>query len=545
MENRNIWVFGHRNPDTDSVCSAVALANLKKELGMPAKAGVLGDIAPETQFVLDRHRVPAPALVKDVKTQVMDLNADHVASVEPKTTILESYQVMEQKRIRTLPVCTDGKLQGLITMTDIAMDMIQGDIDQLSTTSDAIVRALGGEILTGTTKPIKGRILVMALNSTTLAKEATMDENTITIVGDRIETIVLAIEAGVKLIVLTGGKRLPDTLVQLANSQGVTVVSVETDTYTTARKITLCNHVESIMRREVIRFRPEETLDNAREKMRDNPHTLYPVVSASGDYHGFIGRQNLLNPRRKQVILVDHNEAPQSAVGIDEAEILEIVDHHKLGNIRTAAPIRFTNKPVGSTCTIVYQMYRDQGVDINKSMAGLMLSGIISDTLFMKSPTTTREDVEAMKALNGILGLDMESYAMEMFKEGSKLEGRTVEDIIEKDFKIFEAGRRQIGIGQVFSMDIEGILSNQEAYVSHLKKIHEQERYALTMLVVTDIIKEGSYLLYHSDDEAVLTMALNTPAQEGMFAQWIVSRKKQIVPALVDAYRRMDEERSG
>lgn len=537
MDSNTILVFGHKNPDTDSICSALAMAKLKQLEGVNARACALGKLPREAEYVLNKFSVQEPVIIENVRTQVQDLKLDYVEPVGPETSILDAYDLMENKRVRTLPVCDDDNhLLGILTMMDIAMELIRGDIYALNTTTENILSGLNGRMLTDISKRVKGRIIVMALDYRTLEQESTLDESCITIVGDRYETIELAIDAKVQMIIVTGNKNVPKELLEKATHNSITIVSVDMDTYTVSRKLTSCNTVSSIMiRNGIVTFGLKDELSDVQDKMRTSRHTHYPVIADDHKYYGSLSRSHLLRPRRKKVILVDHNEYGQSAIGIEEADVIEIVDHHKIGAVRTNAPIRFTNVPVGSTCTILYYMFLEHGHELDTETAGLLLSGIISDTLYMKSPTTTGQDIRALKALTEFLKIDAESYAMEMFKEGSRLEGQSVDDILFKDFKQFEADGAQIGIGQVFTLDIDPIMEMRDAFVETMALEHSRSNNEITLFLATDIIKEGSYMFFCANNDVVLKEAFDVQPEQGMFVNWIVSRKKQVVPNIMEA----------
>lgn len=541
IEKNKVYVFGHRNPDTDSICSAIVMAGLKRLEGLNAEACVLGPIPRETEYVLNTFGVKRPRFLENVRTQVRDLKLDVVEPVSMETSILDAYDIMEKERVRTLPVCDDShRLIGLLTMKDIAMDLIRGDIYTLNTTTDNILKGLGGKALTPVEERVGGQILVMALGSRTLEQESRLNSNCIAIVGDRYETIALAIEAGVKMIIVTGNKSVPQELIDLACDSKTAIISVEMDTYTVSRTLTSCNQVSSIMiRTGLVTFSPNDELSDVQDMMRTSRHTFYPVVSDDYRYCGSISRSHILRPERKKVILVDHNEYGQSASGIEEADVLEIVDHHKIGAVRTNAPIRFSNVPVGSTCTILYGMFLEAGYEIDKETAGLLVSGIISDTLYMKSPTTTSQDIRAIKALSQMLDMDMESYAMAMFKEGSRMEGQTVDEILFKDFKTFEVEGSHIGIGQVFTLDIDPVMALRDELLDRLRDEHSRRKNHITMFLATDIIREGSYMFYCTDSESLLKQAFGVEPEQGMFVNWIVSRKKQVVPNLMEAIEQL------
>jgi len=537
MDSNTILVFGHKNPDTDSICSALAMARLKQMEGINARACALGSLPREAEYVLKTFDVKPPEIIENVRTQVQDLKLDYVTPVGPDTSILDAYDLMENKRVRTLPVCDgENRLLGILTMMDIAMELIRGDIYSLNTTTDNILSGLSGRMLTDISKDVNGRIIVMALDYRTLEQESTLDESCITIVGDRYETIALAIEANVQMIIVTGNKGVPNDLIERAKIRSIPIVSVDMDTYTVSRKLTSCNRVSSIMiQKGIVSFGLKDELSDVQDKMRTSRHTFYPVITEDHKYFGSLSRSHLLRPRRKKVIMVDHNEYGQSAIGIEEADVIEIVDHHKIGAVRTNAPIRFTNVPVGSTCTILYSMFIEHGHELDREIAGLLISGIISDTLYMKSPTTTGQDIRALKALTEFLSIDAEAYAMELFKEGSRLEGQSVDEILFKDFKQFEADGAQIGIGQVFTLDIEPIMEMQDAFIEMMELEHSRSSNEITLFLATDIIKEGSYMFYCANNDVVLKEAFDLQPEQGMFVNWIVSRKKQVVPNIMEA----------
>ncbi len=426
-------------------------------------------------------------------------------------------------------------------MKDIAMGLIQNDERRLKTHMNNIIRDLNGKMLIGQPTEVDGQVMVMAFFHKTVKRNIILDKNWISIVGDNYDNIELCIKAGVQLIIITGNHAIPKNLLNLAKEKNVPIMSVSLDTYLTSRKINQCNCLSSIMRSDEISvFKEYEYLEDVYKKIREHRHTYYPVIDQNSKYLGFIGRNQLLNPQRKQVIMVDHNEYSQSALGIEEAEILEVVDHHKIGSIRTTMPISFRNMPVGSTCTIVYQMYRESGYHPEKDVAGLLLSGIISDTLNFKSPTTTNIDKEVTLKLNEILELDIDSFAKEMFKVGTSLEGLTTEEIFYRDFKTFDVENGKLGVSQVFTLDIENVMDRSEEIIDFIKNEHKKHGYIATLLIITDIINEGSTLLYQTEIDGLFTKSFSIKEKQGMFVPKLISRKKQVVPSLMEILHRIE-----
>lgn len=527
-------IFGHRNPDTDSVASAIALSNLKNSLDEASIPCVIGNPNKETQFVLNYFNVKAPRLLKDVKTQVSDLKRDPGRGIPPTASILWAYRLMVEEQLDTLAIVNEHqKLLGIVSMKDIAMGLIRGDYYQLETSFDNLVYDLKGTLLTGLgNELIKGRLSIMAYYYKSI--EGILDRDDIVIVGDRYDVIEYAIEVKVKLIIITGDKKVPLKYLQYAEANGVSILSIPYDTYYASKIINQCNFVSTIMRTQgIIKFNPDDYLDEVKDAMGNTHFRNYPVVDDDNTFIGFINRKHIMNGGKKKVILVDHNEYAQSVEGLREAEILEIIDHHKVGDISTSIPIYFRNTPVGSTCTIIYQLYQENQLEIDYATAGLLMAGILSDTLYFKSPTTTPQDQGAVKGLNQILSLDLETFTMEMFKAGTSLEGQEIEEIFHKDFKEFLLEGYRVGISQVFTLDIDDIFNRQKDFIDYLHKIHQNLNHGLTLLLITDILNEGSYLLYETNNPAIISQSFHVEPHQGVFLQGIVSRKKQVVPQIL------------
>lgn len=533
-------IFGHKTPDTDSVCAAMAMSNLKNELNELSKPYVLGHINKETEFVLKYFKAETPEKLNNVKIQVSDLDYDRVTPFHKYNSVHFAYFNMNENKLRTLPIVDeDGCLAGIITMKDIAMSLINTDQRFLNTSYDNIIETLLGKCVLKFDDIIDGEIIVAAFEEKTLRESTILNEKSIVIVGDRYDVIEYAIEIGVKLIIVTGDLSISKHIIELAKNNKVNIISTAYQTYYTAKNIVLSKYVKDIMKeKDIMMFSEDDYLNDCKEDIEGSRHSKFPIISKDKKYIGLLSRNHLINPKRKRVILVDHNEMNQSAEGLEEAEILEIVDHHKIGDIRTALPIVFSNMPVGSSNTIIYHMYKEKNIPIKKEIAGLMLSGIISDTLLFKSPTTTQEDKNAVEELLKIVDIDLHKYAMEMFKEGTSLEGYTLEEILFQDFKKFNLEYKNIGISQVFTLDINQIMSRKEEFINLIDQITEDKDYYMIIMAVTDIVNEGSYIFYTSSKERLIKSIFDD-AYQGIYVDKCVSRKKQIVPKVIDALKQI------
>ena len=531
-------IFGHKTPDTDSVCSAIALAELKNKLNEPSKAYILGNINKETAFVLKYFNVDVPEILGNVKIQIKDLAFERVEPFTKHQSVHFAYFHMNEYKLRTLPIVDEeNNLCGILTMKDIAMSLINTDQQHLCTSYDNIIETLLGKNVLKFDEIIKGNVIVAAFEEETLRKQDIINEDSIVIVGDRYDVIKYAIEARVKLIIVTGDLDVNDDLIEMAVENKVNIISTSYHTYYTAKNISLSKYVDDIMKKnDIMLFSEEDYLNDCKEDIEQSKHSKFPVISKDKKYLGLLGRNNLINPKRKNVILVDHNEMNQSADGIEEAEISEVIDHHKIGDIKTSIPISFRNTPVGSTNTIIFQMYRENYAEITKDIAGLMLSGIISDTLLFKSPTTTERDRYAVNELLKIVDIDLYKYAMEMFKAGTSLEGKSIEEIIYQDFKKFNLVYKNVGISQVFTLDIKEIMNRKDKFVKLIDNITFDRDYYLLIMAVTDIVNEGSYIFYTSSREKLIKIIFEEEnVYQGICIDKCVSRKKQIVPKVINA----------
>lgn len=535
-----IYIFGHRSPDTDSVTAAIALANLKIKQGLNASPRVLGDINSETKFVLDYFGFTQPEYLNDVKLQIKDINYQKNFFLNFNQSIYTAYTYMNNNFISNLPIIDENKIfKGLLSMKDIAKDHIEGDIYTMCTSYDNILEALEGKEVLRFDDEINGKIIVPSFRSTTFINNITIDNNSILIVGDRHSIHEYAIHNMAKMIILTNDAIIKDEHLELAKKNGTNIIRTPYDTFKVAKMIHLCNYVHTIVKESnIICFNELDTVDHFIEVANKTKYSNYPVLNKQRQCLGVINLSDLSEKKPKKVILVDHNEAEQSVLGLEEAEIIEIIDHHKIGSIGTSSPINFRNMPVGSTNTIIYQLYKENNIEIDKCIAGLMLAGIISDTLLLTSPTTTELDVVTLKELSKIAEIDSTELAKKMFEAGSSLEGKTIEDVIYTDFKKFTVKEHLIGIGQVFTTNPLDIKKDLDAYVATINDYAKKGNYKVFALFVTDIFNKGSYIIFNNDARELLSESFKIVN----FEQWTfipdcLSRKKQIVPPIMNTIK--------
>ena len=536
MMEKTTYIFGHRRPDTDSVTSAIALSFLKNELGFNTKPMILDTINNETEFALNYFGVEIPEFLNDVKLQVKDLDYYNDCYMYENSTIKEAYDYMKSNNITGVPLVDRArKLMGLITVKMLGNDLINGDFTHLITSYNNIVKTLDGKSVLKFDEEIDGNIIAAAFKSTTILSEIPVDRSNILIVGDRHSVIEYAVKSGAQLIVLVGNHQIKEEHLEIAKNNRVNIIQTPFDTFHTAKMIGLSGYVKKLLSNErVERIEPDEYFDNFLALSSKQGYNNYPIVSKDGTCLGLIRVTDIKNKHRKKVILVDHNEAAQSADGLDEAEIQEIVDHHKIGDLTTNKPINFRNMTVGSTNTILYLMYKETNVRIPKKIAGIMMAGIISDTLCLTSPTTTNQDKEALEELSKISEVNVEEFSKEMFKAGTKLDGKSKEEILNEDMKIFPINDKKVAISQILTLNADEILKDKQEYAEIMEKICKTKDYDIFAFCVTDINSKGSYLLYSSVSEAILKEALNLDKiEQGIYMQGIISRKKQFVPMIM------------
>lgn len=530
------YIFGHRKPDTDSVASAIALSYLKNKRGHKTVPVVLDDINKETEFVLDYFHIKHPEFLNDVKLKIEDVNYYKECFVSQNESIKNTYEYIKEKNITGVPIVDlNRKLLGLVTVKMIGNELISGDFTHLKTSYDNILDTLKGKEVLRVRDEIDGEILTAAFRSATILNSIEMNENNIVIVGDRHSIIEYAIQSKVQLLVIVGGEQVKAEHLELAKKNKVNIISTGYDTFHTAKLIGLSGYVSTLLHNARIeKINEKDYLDSFIELSGKQGYNNYPVVNKKGKCVGLIRVTDIKEKNRKKVILVDHNEAAQSVVGLEEAEITEIVDHHKIGDLTTNKPINFRNMKVGSTNTIIYMLYTEASIKVPKDIAGIMLSGIISDTLKFTSPTTTELDKNVAHILARIAEVDIDEYAIQMFKAGTKIDGKTTEEIILADMKIFPIDEEKIAVSQVFTLNSNEILANKQEYIQVLDNLSDSKGYSITMLCLTDIIKNGSYILYNEKYEEQVKEALELEEiYQGIYVDGILSRKKQIIPKLM------------
>ena len=547
---RKTLVIGHRNPDTDSICSAVCYANLKRavtgEEYIPARAGHVNG---ETRFVLDYFGMEEPALVEDVRTQVRDIEIRKTKGVADNISLKRAWNIMQENNVVTIPaVREDGTLEGLITVGDITktyMNIYDSSIlSKANTQYSNIIETLEAELIIGSAEAYfdQGKVLIAAANPDLM--EFYIEPHDLVILGNRYESQLCAIEMGADCIIVCEGAAVSMTIKKIAQERGCTIIATTYDTYTAARLINQSMPISYFMTREhLITFNSDDYIDEIREVMASKRHRDFPILDKDGYYLGMISRRNLLGAKGKQVILVDHNEKNQAVAGIENAEILEIIDHHRLGTIQTMSPVFFRNQPLGCTATIIYQMYQEAGIKVEPKIAGLLCSAIVSDTLLFRSPTCTPVDEMAARALADIAGIDIEKYAMEMFSAGSNLKDKSDEEIFYQDFKRFTSGKVTIGVGQITSLnggELDKLKGRMEAF---MEKALENNGLDMIFFMLTNILTETTELIcegqgalqlagkaFHQDIELLEEEGLKKPV---LRLPGVVSRKKQLIPELM------------
>lgn len=542
---KNIIVIGHKNPDTDSICSAIAYAKLKslqdgENCYIPCRAG---QINRETEYVLEHFGIKSPEYIPNAKTRVSDIEIRRTEPIGSMVSLKKAWEQMKSTNTVTLPIADGKKLEGIITIKDIVnayMDIYNNKILALSKTPyKNLTETLDGEMLLGDPDSIieNGRILIGAGNPEIM--EEYIEQGDIIIVSNRSDAQLCAIEMGAGCLIVSNGTAISKTIKAFAEEKNCMIISTKYDSYSVARLINQSAPVGYFMKTNgIVSFREDEYIDDVKKAMTANRYRDFPVVGPEGEYYGMISRRHLLNIEGKSVILVDHNEKAQAADGIEEASVLEIIDHHKLGNIQTIAPIFFRNQPVGCTGTIIEQMYRENGLTPDKDVCALLCSAIISDTLLFKSPTCTPADEQACRRLAAAAEIDLESLAAEMFRAGGSIEGKTAEDILYQDYKTFSSGNIKFGVGQISSTDKESLAQAKKLLLPYIKEFVESHDIEMVCVMLTNIIDESSELIFVGEQAAdVILKAFGRELidDNSVYLPDVVSRKKQLIPAIMTA----------
>ncbi len=549
---KKIIVIGHKNPDTDSVCSAIAYSNLKNQISdnniyEPCRAG---EINQETSFVLQKFGVPLPRLCQDVRAQVQDIDIREIAGVDGKMTMRRAWETMRDQDITSLPItCEDNKLAGLITLQDIAMaNMDNLDASSLSrarTSIKNLLETLNGELVVGDPETVfdHGKVIIGAGSPEVL--ESAVDKGDIVILANRYDTQLCAIELEASCIIICMAQSVAKTIIKLATQNNCVIIKTPYDTYTTSYLINQSVPIEHFMQKSLRTFALSTPVEEARKVMGQVRYNYFPVVDEDGLYRGVISKRNFLNLKRKQLILVDHNERSQCVDGFEEAEILEIIDHHRIGStIETANPVYFRNQPVGCTSTIIHSIYKEQGDEIPPSIAGIMCCAILSDTLAFRSPTCTKADENAARDLAEIAGVDIHALANEMFEAGERLADKTAEDIFTQDYKVFVSGDSQFGVGQGSYVSSASRDQAKAILQPYLADVMQRENIDMVFYMLTSVVEQSTDVIYAGENaEAVLRRAFNIEPVNGVFTlEGVVSRKKQFIPAVIRAINSEDSE---
>ena len=544
-----VVVIGHRNPDTDSICSAIAYAELKNKTSdlvcEPRRAGKMNQ---ETEFVLKKFGVKPPRMCTDVNPKIRDVDYREMPGIPGSTSLRKAWEIMRDRKIDTLPVtAADNELEGLITVKDIAtanMDLFDTGILAKSRTSyKNILETLGATMVVGSEDDVCTTGHIRIGTATPEMLESTVEKGDIVILTNRYESQLCAIEKEASLLILCNNAKVGRTIQRIAEETGVAIMTTPVDTYAAGKLISQCAPISYYMTRsDIMKFTLVTPVADVTRVMAKVRHRYFPILDEDGKYCGMVSRRNIINLRKRRIILVDHNEATQAVEGFDQAEILEIIDHHRIGSLETSGPVYFRNQPVGCTATIVTQMYDESGVEIPQKTAGLLLAAILSDTLVFRSPTCTPMDVGAANRLAKIAGVDINEFANEMFEAGEKLDGKTAEEVFLQDFKVFMCGDIRFGVAQGSYMTRKNLLAAENLLRPYLEEARNKQNVEDIYMLLTDVPKEESVVIsdgrYASE---VLSDGFETqPAEDGSFTlPGVVSRKKQFIPALMTAYQEL------
>ena len=544
-----VVVIGHRNPDTDSICSAIAYAELKNKTSdlvcEPRRAGKMNQ---ETEFVLKKFGVKPPRMCTDVNPKIRDVDYREMPGIPGSTSLRKAWEIMRDKQIDTLPVTSpDNELEGVITVKDIAtanMDVFDtGILAKSQTTYRNILETLGGTMVVGREDDVCTTGHIRIGTATPEMLENTVEKGDIVILTNRYESQLCAIEKEASLLIICNGSKVGRTIQRIAEEMGVAIMSAPVDTYAAGKLISQCAPISYYMTRsDIMKFTLVTPVADVTRVMAKVRHRYFPILDEDGKYCGMVSRRNIINLQKRRIILVDHNEATQAVEGFDQAEILEIIDHHRIGSLETSGPVYFRNQPVGCTATIVTQMYDESGVEIPPQIAGLLLAAILSDTLVFRSPTCTPLDEALAKRLAKIAGVEIDEFASEMFEAGEKLDGKTAEEVFLQDFKVFMCGDIRFGVAQGSYMTRKNLLAAEALLQPYLEEARNKQNVEDIYMLLTDVPKEESVVIsdgrYASE---VLSDGFETqPAEDGSFTlPGVVSRKKQFIPALMTAYQEL------
>ena len=544
-----VVVIGHRNPDTDSICSAIAYAELKnKTSSLVCEARRAGRMNQETEFVLKRFGVAPPRMCTDVNPKIRDVDYREMPGIPGSTSLRKAWEIMRDQQIDTLPITSaDNELEGIITVKDIAtanMDVFDtGVLATSRTTYKNILETLGGTMVVGNENAVCTTGHIKIGTATPEMLENNVEKGDIVILTNRYESQLCAIEKEASLLIICNGAKVGRTIQRIAEETGVAIMTAPCDTYAAGKLMSQCAPISYYMTRDdIMKFTLVTPVADVTRVMAKVRHRYFPILDEDGKYCGMVSRRNIIALRKRRIILVDHNEATQAVEGFDQAEILEIIDHHRIGSLETSGPVYFRNQPVGCTATIITQMYDENGVEIRPQIAGLLLAAILSDTLVFRSPTCTPVDVSTAHRLAKIAGVEIDAFASEMFEAGEKLDGKTPEEVFLQDFKVFMCGDVRFGVGQGSYMTRKNLKAAQKLLTPYLPEACGKQNVEDLYMLLTDVPKEESVVICtgRHADEMLRSGFEKEPEEDGSWAlPGVVSRKKQFIPALMSAYQEL------
>ena len=548
-EAHKVVVIGHRNPDTDSICSAIAYAELKNRTSTlvcePRRAGKMNQ---ETEFVLKKFGVMPPRMCTDVNPKIRDVDYREMPGIPGSTSLRRAWKIMRDQQIDTLSITSaDNELEGIITVKDLAtanMDVFDTAVLAKSRTSyKNILETLNGTMVVGNADAVCTTGHIKIGTATPEMLESSVEKGDIVILSNRYESQLCAIEKEASLLIICNGAKVGRTIQRIADETGVAIMTTPVDTYAAGKLISQCAPISYYMTRDnILKFTLVTPVADVLRVMAKVRHRYFPILDEEGKYCGMVSRRNVIALRKRRIILVDHNEATQAVEGFDQAEILEIIDHHRIGSLETSGPVYFRNQPVGCTATIVTQMYDENGVTIPQKTAGLLLAAILSDTLVFRSPTCTPIDMNAATRLAKIAGVDINEFANEMFEAGEKLDGKTAEEVFLQDFKVFMCGDIRFGVAQGSYMTRKNLQAAQALLQPYLEEARNKQNVEDLYMLLTDVPKEESVVICTGRYAAeVLSNGFESrPAADGSWTlPGVVSRKKQFIPAMMSAYQEL------
>ena len=544
IEPKKVWVVGHKNPDTDSICAAISYAYLKNQLGereyVPKRAGAISE---ETRYVLDYFKAEDPELITDVGAQLKDISIRKTTGVSSQISLKKAWETMKKLDVVTLPVTNRlGKLEGIIVTKDIAtsyMDVYDSHVlSKARTQYKNIAETLDGKIISGNEHAyfMRGKVVIGASDIEYMVEFVESDD--LVILGSRKEAQIRALEANASCLIIGCGFDVDEDVIAMARKKDCVVITTAYDSFSIARLINQSMPIKEFMTKDnIVTFDIDDYVDDVKETMSKIRHRDFPILDENGYYIGMVSRRNLMSMQKKQVILVDHNEKSQAVDNIGEAEILEIIDHHRIGSLETISPVYFRNQPLGCSSTIIYQMFGEKGIEIPKQIAGLLLSAILSDTLMFRSPTCTQLDIMAAEALAKIANVEIEKYARDMFRAGSDFKNKTTEEIFYTDFKVFHTEEYDFGVAQISAMGREELDQVGKQLKPFMKEVLGEKRLDMVYVMLTDILEESSKVIFEGHDAGqILADAFETEEDpDGILLEGIVSRKKQMIPTLMNA----------